>query len=63
MQRPKSVIHIARVYAGRKPNYVGQHFGARAYFASAVGRDEQIIQEYIRHQKPEDRRSDQLSLR
>ena len=58
----KSAIHIARVYAGRKRNYVGQNFWARGYFASTVGRDEQVIQEYIRHQQAEDRRIDQLSL-
>ena len=39
----KSAIHIARVYAGRKRNDVGQHFWARGYFASTVGRDEQVI--------------------
>ena len=33
----KSAIHIARVYVGRKRNYVGQHFWARGYFASTVG--------------------------
>ena len=58
----KSAIHIARVYAGRKRNYVGQNFWARGYFASTVGRDEQVIREYIRHQEAEDRRIDQLSL-
>ena len=50
----KSAIHIARMYAGRKRNYVGQHFWARGYFASTVGRDEQVIREYIRHQEAED---------
>jgi len=58
----KSAIHIARVYAGRQRNYVGQHFWARGYFASTVGRDEQVIRDYIRHQEAEDRRIDQLSL-
>ena len=58
----KSAIHIARVYGGRKRNYVGQNFWARGYFASTVGRDEQVIREYIRHQEAEDRRIDQLSL-
>ncbi len=57
----KSAIHIARVYAGRKRNYVGQHFWARGYFASTVGRDE-VIREYIRHQEAEDRRIEQLRL-
>ena len=44
----KSAIHIARTYIGRKRNYVGQHFWARGYFASTVGRDEQVIRDYIR---------------
>ena len=47
----KSAIHIARMYAGRKRNYVGQSFWARGYFASTVGRDEQVIRAYIRHQR------------
>jgi putative transposase len=59
----KSAIHIARTYIGRKRNFVGQHFWARGYFASTVvGRDEQVIREYIRHQESEDRRVDQLEL-
>ena len=58
----KSAIHIARTYLGRKKNYVGQHFWARGYFASTVGRDEQVIRDYIRHQEVEDRRIDQLQL-
>jgi len=58
----KSAIHIARIYVGRKRNHVGQHFWARGYFTSTVGRDEQVIREYIRHQEAEGRRIDQLSL-
>jgi REP-associated tyrosine transposase len=58
----KSAIHIARTYAGRKKNFVGQNFWARGYFASTVGRDEKVIREYIRHQEQEDRRIDQLQL-
>ncbi len=58
----KSAIHIARMYGGRKRNYVGQNFWARGYFASTVGRDEQVIRDYIRHQEAEDRRIDQMSL-
>ena len=58
----KSAIHIARTWGERKRNYVGQHFWARGYFASTVGRDEQVIREYIRHQEAEDRRVDQLDL-
>jgi len=58
----KSAIHIARTYVGRKMNYVGQHFWARGYFVSTVGRDEAVIRNYIRHQEQEDQRVDQLKL-
>lgn len=58
----KSAIHLARVYAERKRNFVGQHFWARGYFVSTVGRDEAVIREYIRNQEKEDDRLDQLQL-
>ncbi len=58
----KSAIHIARTYGERKRNFVGQHFWARGYFVSTVGRDEAVIREYIRNQEIEDRRVDQLGL-
>jgi len=58
----KSAIHIARHYMERKRNFVGQHFWARGYFVSTVGRDEEVIREYIRHQEQEDRRIDQMNL-
>ena len=47
----KSAIHLARVYEERKQNFVGQHFWARGYFVSAVGRDETVIREYIQYQE------------
>ena len=59
----KSAIHLARVYGERKRNFVGQHFWARGYFVSTVGRDEGMIREYIRHQEKEDFRLEQLKLR
>jgi len=58
----KSAIHLARVYGERKQNFVGQHFWARGYFVSTVGRDEQVIREYIKNQEREDLRLDQLRL-
>lgn len=58
----KSAIHLARVYGERKRNFVGQHFWARGYFVSTVGRDEEVIRAYIRHQEDEDRKLDQLQL-
>ena len=58
----KSAIHLARVYGERRRNFVGQHFWARGYFVSTVGRDEATIREYIRNQEQEDQRLEQMSL-
>ena len=58
----KSAIHLARVYGEKKRNFVGQHFWARGYFVSTVGRDEAVIRRYIREQEKEDERLEQLSL-
>ena len=58
----KSAIHLARTYGDRKQNYAGQHFWARGYLVSTVGRDETVIREYIRNQEVEDERLDQLNL-
>ena len=56
----KSAIHLARVYGGRKQNFVGQSFWAHGYFVSTVGRDEAVVRDYIRTQEQEDKRLDQL---
>ena len=58
----KSAIHLARVYGERKRSFVGQHFWARGYFVSTVGRDEAVIRMYIQQQEAEDKRLDQLNL-
>jgi len=58
----KSAIHVARVYGERRRNFTGQHFWARGYFVSTVGRDEAVIRDYIRRQEEEDRRLDQLNF-
>ena len=58
----KSAIHLARVYGERKRNFVGQSFWARGYFVSTVGRDKEMIRDYIREQQEEDKRLDQLKL-
>jgi putative transposase len=58
----KSAIWIARTYGGRKRNFTGQHFWARGYYVSTVGRDEETIREYIQKQEGNDRRQDQLGL-
>lgn len=58
----KSAIHNARTFAGRTRNFTGENFWARGYFASTVGRDEEVIRNYIRNQQREDLRVDQLKL-
>jgi putative transposase len=54
----KSAIHVARIYGECKRNFVGQHFWARGYFVSTLGRDEEVIRECIRRQEVEDKRID-----
>jgi len=58
----KSAIHIARTYAAKKKNFLGEQFWARGYYVSTVSKDEQKIKEYIRRQQAEDSRIDQLRL-
>ena len=58
----KSAIHLARVYGERKRNFVGQHFWARGFWVSTVGRDEAVIREYIQKQEEDDKRQDQMNL-
>ena len=58
----KSAIHIARTYAGRRRNFVGQHFWARGYWVSTVGRNEAVVRKYIQEQEKEDQRLEQLGL-
>jgi putative transposase len=56
----KSAIHLARVYGEKRRNFTGEHFWARGYFVSTVGRDEEAVREYIQHQEKEDERLDQM---
>lgn len=58
----KSAIPIARVYGGRRRNYVGQHFWARANWVSTVGKNEALVRKYIQDQEKEDQRLDQLQM-
>ena len=58
----KSAIHMARTYGERARNFTGQHFWARGYFVSTVGRDEEVIRNYIQNQEKEDARMDQLNM-
>ena len=57
----KSAIHVARTF-GRRRNFVGQHFWARGYYVSTVGKDEEAVRKYIKEQEAADRQLDQLNL-
>ena len=50
------------VYAGRRRNYVGQHFWARGYWVSTVGKNEAAVRRYIQDQEKEDKRLEQLEM-
>ena len=58
----KSSIWVAQNIANKKQNFNGHKFWARGYYVSTVGRDEQTVREYIKHQEKEDKRLDNLSL-
>lgn len=58
----KRAIHIARTWGGKRRNSVGQHFGARGYWVSTVGRNEAAVRVYLQEQEKEDQRLEQLGL-
>ena len=58
----KSAIHLARVYGETKRNFTGQHFWARGYLVSTVGKNEHQIRTYIQNQEREEERLDKLEL-
>ncbi len=45
-----------------KEEFCGVKFLGAGYFVSTVGRDEEVIRNYIREQEKEDERLDQLGL-
>jgi hypothetical protein len=47
----KSAIHLARVTANGSETLFDQHFWAREYYVSTVGRDGASDREYIRKQE------------
>jgi len=58
----RSAIPIARTFSGHKKNFIGQHFWARDYYVSTVGKDEKAVRDYIKAQEAEDLRLGQLAL-
>jgi putative transposase len=47
----KSAIHLARTYGERQRIFAGQHFWARGYFVSTVGRDKRRYANTFRTRK------------
>ena len=58
----KSAISIARNFLGRRTNFMGQHFWARGYYVSTVGKDEEAVRKYIQEQEKADHKLDQMKL-
>ncbi len=57
----KTALYIAQKY-GQRRKYSGYHFGARGYFVSTVGMNEEVVRRYIQNQEKVDKQSDQLEL-
>jgi putative transposase len=58
----KSSIWIAQNVERKIRNFSGAKFWARGYFVSTVGRDEETVRKYIKHQEMQDKQQDQLTL-
>jgi len=50
------------VFGGKQRNFAGEHFWARGFFVSTVGRDAGTIREYIQKQEKEHKRQDQMRI-
>ena len=59
----KSTMMIFERYAHMKYKLGNRHFWSRGYFVSTVGKNERIIQEYIKNQLQEDSMNDQISMK
>ena len=47
---------------GEEKNFTSQSFWARGYYVSTVGKDEETVRNYIKHQEEEDKKIEQLNL-
>ena len=61
--KSKSSLMIFERFANLKYKYGNRNFWCRGYFVDTVGKNEKMIQEYIRNQLEEDLASDQISLK
>ena len=58
----KSTLMIFDRHANLKYKYGSRNFWCRGYYVDTVGRNERVIQEYIKKQLEEDRMHDQISM-
>ena len=58
----KNSLMIFDQHANLKYEYGNRHFWCRGYYVDTVGRNEKVIEEYIKRHLEEDQRIDQLSL-
>ena len=61
--KSKSALMIFDRHANLKYKYGSRNFWCRGYYVDTVGRNEKMIQEYIKNQLEEDYVSDQISLK
>ncbi len=59
----KSSLMIFDQHANLKYKYGNRHFWCRGYYVDTVGRNEKVINEYIKNQLQEDIMADQISLK
>ena len=61
--KSKSALMIFDRHANLKYKYGRRNFWSRGYFVDTVGKNERLIQEYIKNQQERDYAQDQVSLK
>ena len=59
----KSTLMIFNRHANLKYKYGSRHFWCRGYYVDTVGKNKQVIEEYIRNQLIEDEMMDQITMK
>ena len=58
----KSTLMIFERHANLKYKYGNRHFWCRGYYVDTVGRNNKVIEEYIKNQLQEDKEYEQLTM-
>ena len=58
----KSTLMLFDRHPEFREKWSSRHFWARGYFVSTVGRDTEVIRDYIKRQEEEDKRLEQINL-